>query len=307
MAHILPLAYFDNQIVPIWEAHLNISSSAVLYWLSVYTVFPIFQQKNEWSTFRLRDHFQRLLNSAKIVWIDTFEIEWNYDKFLSTVAELVEKNTPKTDVFARATVHVDEQIPGIRSRWLHTVLSIFLYEANSILPPTGARIMTSHWRRTPDTSIPSRAKINGSYINSVLAKQEALDHDCDDCVFLNHNGQVSELSAANIFIVKNGTVLTPSRTSDILEGINRDTIIQICHSENIPLIETSIASTELYTADEIFACGTSASLVPIIEIDKRKIGHGVCGGITSILKNLYTWILHGEDEKYSSLITRFPL
>jgi len=147
--------------------------------------------------------------------------------------------------------------------------------------------MTSHWKRTPDTSIPSRAKINGSYINSVLGKQEALDHGCDDCVFLDNHGQVCELSAANIFMIKNGTIFTPARSSDILEGINRDTILHVCHSENIPVIETDIDSTELYIADEIFACGTSASLVPIIEIDKRKIGSGLCGNMTLSLKQMY--------------------
>lgn len=307
MTNISSFAYFGDKIVPIWDAKLSICSSAVLYWLSVYSVFPIFQQKNWWNTFRIKDHFQRLLNSSKIVWIDTFESEWNYEKFMSVVADIIGKNRPATDVFARVTVHVDEIIPGIRSRWLRTVLSIFLYEAKSILPQDGARIMTSHWRRTPDISIPSRAKINGSYINSVLAKQEALDNNCDDCVFLNHHGQVSELSAANIFIIKNGIILTPSRNSDILEGINRDTLIQICLAENIPIIEASIDATELYTADEAFACGTSASLVPILEIDRRQIGTWVCGSITSSLKNLYTRVLRGENKKYDSFITRFPL
>lgn len=307
MAHLLPFAYFENQIVPIWDANLSIASSAVLYWLSVYSVFPIFSQESGWSSFRLRDHFQRLISSAKILWIDTFEHEWNYEKFLWTIEELIQKNIPNVDVFARVTVHVDAEIPGIRTRWLKTVLSIFLYEASPILPDNGARIITSHWRRTPDTSIPSRAKINGSYINSALGKQEALDHGCDDCVFLNHKWQVSELSAANIFMIKNGTVFTPSRTSDILEGINRNTLIQICRSENIPIIESNIDSTELYIADEIFACGTSASLVPIIEIDKRKVGKGTCGDITFSLKNIYKWVLRWENEKYSSFITRFTL
>ena len=120
------------------------------------------------------------------------------------------------------------------------------------------RLKTSPWRRVPDYAIPSRAKVNGAYINSVLAKQDALDSGYDDCIFLDVNGHVCELSAANIFIVRDGVLITPDRSNDLLEGINRATILEFARAANLPCELRNVDLTELYVADEAFACGTSA-------------------------------------------------
>ncbi|MBX4197605.1 aminotransferase class IV, partial [Candidatus Saccharibacteria bacterium] len=221
MAKSYPKVFFGNKIIEADAASLSVMSSAVLYGLSVYTVFPIFVAKDgQLAAFRLQDHYARLCESAKIIGIDGFVGHWDFEKFLAVVQQLVDSNKLKTDTFVRATIHVDEQLPGTRSRGLHTVFSMFAYEAELIVPQTGARLKTSVWRRVPDYSIPSRAKVNGAYVNSVLAKQDAIDSGYDDCIFLDAFGHVCELSAANIFLVRQGKLITPDKTSDLLEGIN---------------------------------------------------------------------------------------
>jgi len=306
MTKLYKHAYFNNEIMLTSNANLNIASSAVLYGLSVYTVFPVNITPHGPVAFRLKDHFKRLLNSAKIIGIDTFATDWDYEKFLQTVKELIVINNLQENVFARVTIHVDELIPGTRSRGLKTNLSIFLYEAVPIVPQNGTRLKTSVWRRTPDFSIPSRAKVNGAYINSVLAKQDAIDSGYDDCIFLDIAGHVCELSAANIFMVKNQTLITPDNSNDILEGINRQTVLEIANTLAIPYKTTNIDLTELYTADEVFACGTSSYIAPITTIDNRVIGNGKIGEITTIIKQKHQDILNNSEtieDKFKSYLT----
>lgn len=296
-------AFFGDKIVSMDDATLSIASSAVLYGLSVYTVFPVSVNKmGRLVAFRLEDHFKRLINSAKIIGIDEFEKNWDLEAFTKAVEYVIRENKPKENVFVRATVHVDELVAGTRSRGLSTKLSIFLYEASSIVPQSGTRLKTSVWRRIPDYAIPSRAKVNGAYVNSVLAKQDALDSGYDDCIFLDAMGHVCELSAANIFIVRDGQLITPDTTNDLLEGINRRTVIQLAKDLDIPIIERTVDLTELYIADEAFACGTSAYLAPIIEVDKREVKHDHAK-IGDRLRKLHNEIIHGNSSEHQEWIT----
>ena len=266
--------YFGDNLIDFSDAKLPIASSAVLYGLSVYSVFAVRKTADGMKAFRLPDHFTRLIESAKIIGIDDFAKKWDYEKFEKAVSQLVSENNIDQDVFIRCSVHVDTLVAGTKSRGLNSVLSMFIYPYKSILPEAGARIKTSVWRRVPDNSIPPRAKVNGAYINSVLGKQDALDSGYDDCLFLDMAGHVCELSAANIFLVKNGVLITPDSTSDLLEGINRKTIIEYAKDLGIKVEQRTVDLTELYIADELFACGTSAWLTPITEVDGRKIDSG---------------------------------
>ncbi|MCB9810711.1 MAG: aminotransferase class IV [Candidatus Nomurabacteria bacterium] len=304
MAKLYPKSFFKDQIVDTGNANLNIASSAVLYGLSVYTVFPISLTPEGLAAFRLPDHYRRLINSARIIGIDTFELNWTYEKFLQTVIELAKANNLQDNVFVRATVHVDELVPGTKSRGLNTSLSMFIYEATPIVPQDGMRLKTSVWRRIPDYVIPSRAKVNGAYVNSVLAKQDALDSGYDDCIFLDTHGHVCELSAANIFIVNNDTLITPDSASDLLEGINRRTILEFAKELNIPTQTRTVDLTELYTADEIFVCGTSSYIAPVKEIDARPIGNGESGTITKTFREKHEKVLTGKDESYRKYLTK---
>ena len=302
-SRIYEKAYFGDRLVPLVDAHVSVASSAVLYGLSVYTVFPVCMTVKGRAAFRLRDHYQRLVNSARIIGMDTFEPAWSYERFEKAARELVAANGPTEDVFVRATVHVHELVAGTRSRGLGITMSMFIYEAKPIVPQDGARLKTSVWRRIPDFSIPSRAKVNGAYVNSVLGKQDAIDSGYDDCIFLNVSGHVCELSAANIFIVRDGTLITPDVTSDILEGINRKTILEVARVLGIPTIERSIDLTELYVADEVFVCGTSAFIAFVKEIDARAIGAGTMGPVAARLRKVHADVLHGANPAYTKYLT----
>ncbi len=288
-------------MVPVGEANLSVASSAVLYGLSVYTVLPIVRTASGFSAFRLPEHFKRLSDSAKIIGLD-MPSHITFENFTHYLIQTVAANEPKENVFARATIHVSELVPGTRSRGLKTLLSIFLYEAMLILSADGVRLKTSAWRRVPDYAIPSRAKVNGAYVNSVLAKQDALDSGYDDCIFLDAAGHVCELSAANIFLVRDGILITPNASSDVLEGITRRTVLDIASELEIPYVERSVDLTELYIADEVFASGTSASIASVAEIDKRRIMMAP-GPITMQLRDRYVRILRGEDVQSQALLT----
>lgn len=303
MTHIYPQAYMGGAIVPMEQANLSVASSAVLYGLSVYTVFSVVKTSEGYGIFRLREHHMRLRNSAKIIGIDADATGVDSDVLQDAVRALVEANAPLKDhVFVRATVHVDALVPGTRSRRLSTMLSMFMYDAKPIIPQEGARLKTSVWRRVPDNAIPSRAKVNGAYVNSVLGKQDALDSGFDDCLFLDINGHVCELSAANIFMIRDGVLITPPRTSDILEGITRKTVFEIASALGISTEERDIDLTELYIADEVFACGTSTFIAPITDIDARIIGDGATGPITEQIRTLYTELLYHEDSPHLTLL-----
>lgn len=305
MAHVYEQAFFDSELVPLDKAQVSITSSAVLYGLSVYTVLPVCVTAKGLAAFRVREHFERLQNSARVIGID-FPEAWDIKKFEETLRKVIAANQITKDVFVRVTVHVTEPVAGTRSRGLVTAFSIFIYDAAPILPQTGARLKTSVWRRIPDYAIPSRAKVNGAYVNSVLAKQDALDSGYDDCIFLDSVGHVCELSAANIFIVRDEVLVTPGTSSDILEGINRRTILEVASELGLTVTERTVDLTELYVADEVFACGTSAFIAPIIEIDKRQVGTKKMGPITAQLQKKHTQLLHGEDAQHSDWLTLMP-
>ncbi|MGF0310834.1 aminotransferase class IV [Rhodococcus sp. IEGM1428] len=287
--------YFGDRLVDAHEATLGVATSAVLYGLSVYTVFPVQVDGERRTAFRLLDHYQRLVESCKIVGIDTFASQWTFERFVQATRDVVAANAPSTEVYVRATVHVDESIPGTRVRGLHTTVSIFLYDANPIVPQNGMRLKTSVWRRIPDNAIPSRAKVNGAYVNSVLAKQDAIDSGFDDCIFLDINGHVCELSAANIFLVRNGVLVTPDVTSDILDGINRRTILTLAREEGLTVQERTVDLTELYIADEVFVCGTSAGVAPVYEIDGRAVGAKESGPVTLTLRKRHQAALTSDE------------
>ncbi|MBF6168951.1 aminotransferase class IV [Streptomyces gardneri] len=295
MAYPHPHVYLGDRIVAADAATVGVASSAVLYGLSVYTVFPVHVDGAARTAFRLDDHFRRLEESCKIIGIDRFAAEWDYERFRAAVVELIAANAPREDVFVRATVHVVESIPGTRVRGCAIRMSMFVYDAVPIVPQNGMRLKSSPWRRIPDNAIPSRAKVNGAYVNSVLAKQDAIDSGYDDCVFLDGNGHVCELSAANIFLVRGGTLITPDVSCDILDGINRRTVLTLAAEDGIPVVERTVDLTELYIADEVFVTGTSAGAAPVVEVDGRVVANGVPGPISQALRKRHHAALRTDE------------
>lgn len=284
MANIGKFAALDGKIVPFEETHISIASSAVLYGLSVYSVFFAKKTEDGLLGFRIPEHLERLRQSAKLIGMDDVSELADEKAFVASMRELAKANQSEVNQCFRVTIHANALVPGVRTRDMKLSMSVFSYDANPILPQTGAKLKTSLWRRVADNAVPARAKVNGAYVNSCLAKQEALDSGCDDCIFLNQYGYVSELTAANIFLVKNGVLITPDPASDILEGITRRSIIEIAKESGLEVSERKVALTELYTADEVFASGSSTFIAPVIEIDGRNVGGGKPGTITQDLR-----------------------
>ena len=294
--------FFRDGFVPFSEANVSIASSPVLYGLSIYTVFGINwnQQENKGYIFRLRDHYDRLVNSARIMDFHNFIGEWSYKKFEKTMLELIKRNQIQEDVLVRVTVFIDELAAGTKIHGLKNSVNAYIYPTGEILPLSGANLCVSSWVRNSDNSIPAKAKINGSYVNASLMKNEALLGGYDDAIALDHHGHVAESTVANLFIVRNGVLITPDTSTDILEGITRDSLIEVARKLGLQVEERSMDRTELYKSDEAFLCGTSARITPILSIDKRPVGDGKIGPITAKLMTKYSAIQSGGDSDFST-------
>lgn len=294
--------FFRDGFVPFSEANVSIASSPVLYGLSVYTVFSLnwnAAQKKLYA-FRLRDHYDRLVNSASIMDFDSFASEWPWERFEKTMHEIVKRNNVQEDALVRITVFVDELAAGTKIHGLKNSLSAYIYPMGEILPLTGANLCISSWVRNSDNSIPAKAKINGSYVNASLMKNEALLNGFDDAIALDHHGHVAESTVANLFIVRHGKLATPDTSTDILEGITRDSLIELAKQLGMTVEERSIDRTELYKADEAFLCGTSARITPVLSIDKRPVGDSKLGSITRQLMDAYAAVQDASDKRFEA-------
>jgi len=297
--------YFRDTFVPFNSANISIASSPVLYGLSIYTVFSVSwnEERQKLYIFRLKDHYNRLVNSAQIMDFDSFAKDWPFERFESTMRELIMKNDIREDALVRVTIFIDEISAGTKIHGLKNSLSAYIYPLGEILSRNGISVCVSSWVRNMDNSIPAKAKINGSYVNASLMKNEALQNGFDDAIALDHHGHVAESTVANLFIVREGKLATPDTSTDILEGITRDSLIEVARRLDLPVEERSIDRTELYKSSEAFLCGTSAIITPILSIDKRTIGEGKPGPITLKLYQEYQQILHGQDERFIDWLT----
>jgi branched-chain amino acid aminotransferase len=296
------IAFLRDSFVPFSDANVSIASSPVLYGLSIYTVFNLTWNDKEKKlyVFRLEDHFKRLIASAKIMDFNSFAKTWTYEKFEKMVFELIAKNNIKEDALVRVSVFVDALIAGTKIHDLPNSVSAYIYPMGEFLPRTGANVCVSSWKRNADNAIPSRAKVNGSYVNASLMKNEAILNGYDDAIALNNDGYVTEFTAANIFIIRNGVLITPSANFDLLEGITRDTIMTMARDMKIEVVERPVARSELYIADEVLICGSSARITPVLSIDKRVVGNGKIGKITSSLMKRYEEVQKGQVAEYKA-------
>jgi branched-chain amino acid aminotransferase len=275
--------FFRDAFVPFKDANVSIASSPVLYGLSVYTVFSV-----NWNdvdkkryAFRLKDHYRRLVNSSAIMDFNKFAAAWPYEKFEATMRELVARNNIEgEDVLVRVTVFVDALIAGTKIHDFPQSLSAYVYSMGAILPRAGVNMCVSSWMHGSDNVIPSRAKVNGGYANNSLIKNEAILNGYDDAIVLDAQGRVTEATVANIFIVRNGVLITPGVSADLLEGITRASVIALARDAGIPVEERTVDRTELYIADEAFISGSSARITPIMSVDKRPMG-AAAGGLAS--------------------------
>lgn len=297
---------FRDKFVHFQAANLSIASSPVLYGLSVYTVFNAIwnKQTKQLNIFRLKDHYKRLCNSARITDFADFEKSYSYAEFEKVMLVLLKKNKVQEDVLVRVTIFIDELVAGTKIHGLKNSLSAYVYPMGEILPRSGINACISSWTRAGDNVIPSRAKVNGQYVNASLMKNEAILNGYDEAIALDDSGHVSEGTVANLFIVRDEKLITPDMATDILEGITRNTIMQLADHLGIKHEQRPVDRTELYIADEAFMCGSSAHITPILSIDKRKLGEGRIGSITSSLAKLYKQVQAGEIAKYNDWLIK---
>jgi branched-chain amino acid aminotransferase len=246
--------------------------------------------------FRLREHYERLLDSCKILQIS---LPYTVDQLIDISIELVRRNGQRQDVYLRPVAYKADQTIGVRLHGLQNDLIITSEPLGDYVSTTGMRCGVSSWRRIDDNAIPARAKICGAYVNSAFAKSEAMQNGFDEAIMLTHEGHVSEGSAENIFLVMNGELVTPASTENILLGITRASVMELARRELGRITrEQQIDRTELYVADEIFMCGTGAQIAPVTYVDHRPVGDGHIGPIANAIQQLYVDATHGRLPDY---------
>jgi len=252
--------------------------------------------------FRLPNHYARLLRSCRILRID---LPYDVEELGEITAELLRKEEYREDVYIRPLAYKGSEGIGVRLHDLTDEFSLFAVPFGKYIPQQdGASVCVSSWRRVSDDAIPARAKVTGAYINSALSKTEAHLSGFDEAIVLTADGHVSEGSAENLFLVRDGQLVTPPVTDDILEGITRATLMELAREElGISTVERRIDRTELYTANEAFFCGTGVELTPIAEIDRRPVGDGGVGPIAGRLRDLYLSVVRGQVPKYRQWCT----
>jgi branched-chain amino acid aminotransferase len=251
----------------------------------------------------LRDHFERLATSAKIL---TMALPKSPDELADITVELCQRNNFQTHVYVRPFSYKAAEDIGVR---LHNVPDAFAIVpipfAQYIDAARGLDVCVSSWRRADDTMAPPRAKITGLYVNSALAKSEAIQNGYDEAILLSHDGHVAEGSAENVFLVRRNVLYTPDPSQNVLEGVTRRAIMEIARSElGLEVVERSIDRGELYCADEVFFTGTAVGICYVTSIDRRTVGDGTIGPVTQRLGDLYDGIVMGRDPRYGAWLTR---
>lgn len=300
----LPLSkyvWFDGKFVTLDKANVPITTHAIHYGTSVFEGIRAYWNGKNLYVFRLDEHIKRFRRSGQF-----YNISLNFsDKIISNaIIGICKKNKIKKSCYIRPfyfigdygiNLHVTEKAP--------TNVAIFTFPFGNLFDKDGITAGVVSWRKFSDMSTPTQAKMGGNYLNSIIATQEAKRNGFDEAILLDHNGNVSEAPGENIFIVREGQLITPSLSSSALNGITRDAVIKIARDLDIDITETEIARRELTVSDEIFLTGTAAEITPIIAMDGKKIGNGKPGDITKKMINEYTDIVMNKNQDYSHWLT----
>jgi len=295
-------AYFEGKIVPIEDAKISIMTHAFNYGTAAFGGVRAYwnDDDQELYIFRPLDHFRRLLNSAKLLLMD---LPYTPQSMLDILLELLHKeNYRNQDIYIRPLVYKSSTGIGVRLHDLKSDFAVFAVPFGSYIPnEEGSRVTFSAWRRVDDNVIPARGKISGAYANSALIKTDAVLSGFDEALVLDQVGHISEGSAENFFLVREGVAYTPPTSSNILEGITRRTVMQLLADDmGVRVEEREIDRTEVFVADEAFFCGTGVQIVAITEVDHRKVGDGKMGPIVRQLRQLYFDLVRGKIAKYCS-------
>ena len=297
-------AFFRGEFVPLREANINVMTHAFNYGTAVFEGIRAYWNADEEQLFALEliAHYTRIRSSAALLMM---EVRQSPEELAEITVELLRRDGLREDAYVRPIVYKSSETIGVRLHNLDADITIFGVPFGQYIDTEGGiRAQVSSWRRTDDNAIPARGKITGAYVNGALAKSEAQLNGFDEAIVLTADGHVSEGSAENLFIVKEGRLITAPVTDNILEGITRRRLMEMARDElKLEVIERSVDRTELYEADEVFLCGTGAQVSPVIEIDRRAIGLGRPGAITKDLSRLYFDAVRGRAPAYRDWLT----
>ncbi|MBA2480843.1 MAG: branched-chain amino acid transaminase [Planctomycetes bacterium] len=294
------LAYLDGAWRPLTECSVPVNTHALQYGTGCFEGIRGYWNGERLNILFLREHFQRLAANAALLLMTSPSV----DDMCAITAKLVKQNDPKQNIYLRPLVYkkglnIGPVLIDVADGFLCYMQPMGDYLDTS----KGLGVCVSSWQRLSDNSIPTRTKATGGYLNSALAKSEAIMNGYDEAIFLNDRGQVCEGSAENIFLVRGGELITPDRTADILEGITRRGILQFARDLGIPAVERAVARTELYLADEIFLVGTGCQVSWVRSVDKRIVGGGVRGPVTERIQRAYEDAVYGPSTAYGSWLT----
>jgi branched-chain amino acid aminotransferase len=294
--------WMDGSLVNWNKATIHILTHALHYATAVFEGIRCYKTVNGLAIFRLSDHIQRLINSGKIYFMD---IKYSKEQLERAVIDTINANDGGEEFYVRPIAYYGYGKMGVNPLPNKVSIAIATWIWDEHLKrekrheEKGMRLMVSAWMRIDGRTMPFLAKATANYANSALARVEAIRAGFDEAIMLNTNGKVIEATAENIFIVKDGLLITPPTTSGALNGITRDTVLTIAKDNKIPYEIRDISREELYIADEVFLTGTASGIKPAAEIDNRSIANGIEGQITNLLKEKFELVVRYRDNNLS--------
>lgn len=293
-------AYFEGKIVPFSEAKVSVATHAFNYGTAVFGGIRAFWngEAKRLFVFRPFDHYRRFLTSGRMMLMDC---KYDEESLIQITLELLRMDNWTRDVYIRPIIYKASLGIGVRLHDIADELAIYVLPFEGYLKnDENMHVTISSWRRVDDNVIPARGKISGAYANSALIKSDAVRGGFDEALVLDQNGHVSEGSAMNVFIVRNGALITPPVTDNILEGITRRSVIELAKSElGLEVLERSVDRTEVAFSEEAFMTGTAAQVAAITKVDYRPIGNGKMGPVTAQLRSMMNDIVRGKNPKYA--------
>lgn len=295
--------FYNGELMKYADAKVGLLTHGLNYGTGVFEGIRAYwnADRKQLYTLRMAEHYERFVDNATMV---QMHVPYSITQLCEATHELLRRNEFHEDAYVRPLVFKSAEIIGVRLHDVPESVAIITTAMGAYIGLEGIRCLVSTWRRIDDTMAPVRGKVTGLYINSALAKSEALQAGFDEAIMLTHDGHVSEGSAENIFIVRRGVLATPPPSDNILEGITRSCVMHLAREElGLDVVERSIDRTELYVADEVFMVGTGAQVAPIIEVDRRRIGDGEPGPLTLRVQQAYLDAVTGRNPKYAEWLT----
>ena len=291
------IVYFRGEYVPLGEARIGILTHALHYGTGVFEGIRGYWNDAEQELYlvRPREHYARWKQNCGLLCIDVPE---SAEHLCEITSELARRNSFHTDIYIRPLAYKSAERVGVRTDD-EDAFALVALPFGAYLPDKGLHAGVSAWRRIDDNAIPARGKICGAYVNSVLASDDARRAGFDEALLLNESGHVAEGATCNLFMVRKGRLITPSITENVLEGITRDSVIEMArHQLGISVTERPIDRSELYICDELFLTGTAVGVAPVVRVDHRPVGSGEVGAIASEMQRVYFDAVRGYLPAY---------